>query len=136
MNKRFGGRPALPRNQVRDQRVATFLTAGEMQRLSQLADRYGVSLSHVCHELIVSGLNVQTRKPRGHTAAEGKKTWRNRAARHCAWHGKRGTLRVDRPERYPRPCRDYEVPGLNNSGRAIGRISVCAKSAGCRPKLW
>jgi len=74
MNKHFGGRPALPRNQVRDRRVVTFLTAGEMQRLSQLADRHGVSLSHVCHELIVSGLNVQTRKLRGHTAAEEKKT--------------------------------------------------------------
>jgi hypothetical protein len=74
MRSHFGGRPRLPRSQVRDQRVVTFLTAGEFERLIQIAEHKGVSLSRVCHELIVSGLDAQLGRQLGRNTLEQKKT--------------------------------------------------------------
>ena len=57
MNSRFGGRPKLPPNQTRDQRVVTFLTGDEYKRLKKIADDANASVSRAGHDLIVSGMN-------------------------------------------------------------------------------
>ena len=55
-NSRFGGRPRVPREQVRDQRVVTFLTAEERERLQKVADDAGVYVSRACHSLVMKAL--------------------------------------------------------------------------------
>ena len=52
----FGGRPAKPLDQLRDQRVVTFLTREESRMLRRIADDEGCSLSQACHDLIVQGM--------------------------------------------------------------------------------
>lgn len=54
--KRYGGRPKLPPEIVRDQRVVTFLTKDERKRLENVADGASVSVSRACHDLILGGL--------------------------------------------------------------------------------
>ena len=50
------GRPRLPETDARSERVVTFLTPPEHQRLSELAQRSKQSLSATCHELIVQAM--------------------------------------------------------------------------------
>ena len=57
MTNRFGGRPKLPCQRLRDQRVVTFLTGEERTMLQEFADDADVSLSKACHDLIVMGMN-------------------------------------------------------------------------------
>ena len=57
MTNRFGGRPRLPREQVRDKRVVTFLTGEERSFLEKLAGDANVSVSRACHDLIVRGMD-------------------------------------------------------------------------------
>jgi len=52
----FGGRPKLPRQQKRDQRVVTFLTGDERRQLEKIADDRNVSVSRTCHDLIVRSM--------------------------------------------------------------------------------
>jgi hypothetical protein len=57
MTNRFGGRPKLPREQIRDQRVVTFLTGDERKLLEKIAGESSVSVSRACHDLIVKGMD-------------------------------------------------------------------------------
>ena len=57
MTNRFGGRPKLPRQQLRDQRVVTFLTGEERTFLQEFANDANVSVSRACHDLMVMGMN-------------------------------------------------------------------------------
>ena len=57
MTSRFGGRPKLPRQQIRDQRVVTFLTGEERRLLEKIAGESSVSVSKACHDLIVRGMD-------------------------------------------------------------------------------
>jgi hypothetical protein len=57
MTNRFGGRPKLPRQQLRDQRVVTFLTGDERTFLQEFANDANVSVSRACHDLMVMGMN-------------------------------------------------------------------------------
>ena len=57
MTSRFGGRPRLPRQQIRDQRVVTFLTGEERRLLGKIAGDADVSVSSACHDLIVRGMD-------------------------------------------------------------------------------
>ena len=57
MTSRFGGRPKLPRRQIRDQRVVTFLTGEERRLLEKIASESSVSVSKACHDLIVRGMD-------------------------------------------------------------------------------
>jgi hypothetical protein len=50
------GRPPLPPEAARQQRVVTFVTAGEKVLLDKLARSESSSLSAVCHQLIAAGL--------------------------------------------------------------------------------
>jgi hypothetical protein len=69
MNSRFGGRPKLPPNQTRDQRVVTFLTGDERKLLEKIADDANVSVSRACHDLIIRGMD-QANTLRPDTRAE------------------------------------------------------------------
>ena len=53
------GRPALPDEVARRERVVTFLTLREKESLSLLASAQSMSLSAVCHRLIVKGLRQE-----------------------------------------------------------------------------
>ena len=57
MTNRFGGRPKLPREQIRDQRVVTFLTYDERTLLEKIAEDANVSVSRACHDLIVRSID-------------------------------------------------------------------------------
>ena len=50
------GRPRLPREVARCERVAVLVTEQEKASLKQLADATSQSVSAVCHHLIVQGL--------------------------------------------------------------------------------
>jgi hypothetical protein len=50
------GRPPLPREIARSERIVTFVTGQETASLERLADAASLSLSAVCHRLIVQGL--------------------------------------------------------------------------------
>ena len=56
MKNRFGGRPRSPRQQVRDQRVVTFLTGDERRSLERFAEAANVSVSRACHDLLLRGM--------------------------------------------------------------------------------
>ena len=64
MKIRFGGRPKLPRKQVRDQRVVTFLTGDERRLLEKIANDTSVSVSRACHDLIVRSMCQEDVLPR------------------------------------------------------------------------
>ena len=53
------GRPPLPPELVRSERVVTFVTAGEMRQLSELAKSTGKSLSTTACELLRESLRKQ-----------------------------------------------------------------------------
>ena len=50
------GRPPLPREIARSERIVTFVTGQEKANLKRLADVASLSLSAICHRLIVQGL--------------------------------------------------------------------------------
>jgi hypothetical protein len=56
MKSQFGGRPQLPRQEVRDQRIVTFLTGDERRNLEKIAEDTNVSISRACHDLIVTSM--------------------------------------------------------------------------------
>lgn len=53
------GRPRLPKADARSERVVTFLTPPEHQRLTELAQGSKQSLSAKCHELIVQAMEEE-----------------------------------------------------------------------------
>jgi len=50
------GRPPLPREIARSERIVTFVTGQEKTSLTRLADAASLSLSAYCHRLIAQGL--------------------------------------------------------------------------------
>lgn len=50
------GRPPLPREIARSERIVTFVTGQEKTSLIRLADAASLSLSAYCHRLIAQGL--------------------------------------------------------------------------------
>lgn len=50
------GRPPLPSNEVRRNRVVTFMTDREMDHLREIARHKSVTLSATCHRIIKSYL--------------------------------------------------------------------------------
>ena len=56
MTSNFGGRPTLPPEQTRDQRIVTFLTRDERRLLEKIASDANVSLSKACRDLIVKSM--------------------------------------------------------------------------------
>ncbi len=60
-NRRYG-RPSVPYDQARSERVVTFLTPSEMTSLKRLADESAASLSATLHRLVVRELKVQSQK--------------------------------------------------------------------------
>jgi hypothetical protein len=57
-NRNYGGRPPLPADAVRSQRVVTFLTTEENEQLLKIATAQGKSVSLACHDLFVIGLGI------------------------------------------------------------------------------
>ena len=55
------GRPPLPREIARSERIVTFVTGQEKASLKRLADAASLSLSAICHRLIVQGLRREDR---------------------------------------------------------------------------
>ncbi len=53
--RRFG-RPPLPRDKARSERVVSFVTPGEFQALKELADARGESVSAAVHLILSSAL--------------------------------------------------------------------------------
>jgi hypothetical protein len=63
MNRHHGrGRPPLPRGQVCEHRVVTFLNDGIRQRVDDLAVREGKSISRTCRDLIITAIDSIDRK--------------------------------------------------------------------------
>ena len=54
--KKRRGRPPGPSGSVRPHRVVTFVTTSEFERLSEIADVSGKSLSVIVHDLVALGL--------------------------------------------------------------------------------
>lgn len=50
------GRPPKPRDEVRSERVVSFVTQGEFDALLELADNRGESVSAVVHRILRSAL--------------------------------------------------------------------------------
>jgi len=59
------GRPPKPSDKVRSERVVSFVTRGEFDVLSELADMRGESLSAVVHRIIRSALRKEKLQERG-----------------------------------------------------------------------
>jgi hypothetical protein len=57
-NRNYGGRPPLPADAVRSQRVVTFLTTEENEQLLKIATAQGKSVSLACHDILVNGLGL------------------------------------------------------------------------------
>lgn len=74
MSNRFGGRPKLPRHQLRDQRVVTLLTGEERALLQEIDDDTDVSISKARHDLIVTGMD-QMNLLRADTKSAKRKKW-------------------------------------------------------------
>jgi hypothetical protein len=55
------GRPPLPREIARSERIVTFVTGQEKTSLTRLADAASLSLSAYCHRLIAQGLRREDR---------------------------------------------------------------------------
>ena len=58
------GRPPGPADRTRPHRVVTFVTAGELERLSTLTEKGDRSLSAVVHDLLVLALAQIGPEPR------------------------------------------------------------------------
>jgi len=62
--RRFG-RPPKPRDEVRSERVVSFVTPAELDALNGLADDRGESLSSLIHRILLSALARQFPKNKG-----------------------------------------------------------------------
>ena len=63
MNRHHGrGRPPLPRGQVCEHRVVTFLNDGIRRRVDDLAMRQGKSISQTCRDLIITAIDLIERQ--------------------------------------------------------------------------
>jgi hypothetical protein len=59
------GRPPLPRGQVCEHRVVTFLNDGIRQKIGDLATRDGKSISQTCRDLIITAIDsIDTQEQR------------------------------------------------------------------------
>jgi len=54
----YGGRPPLPKESVRSERVVTFLTREENEQLLKLAAAQGKSVSLTCRDILVSEIRL------------------------------------------------------------------------------
>jgi len=54
----FGGRPPLPKECVRSERVVTFLTREENEQLHILAAAEEKSVSQTCHDLLIKEIRL------------------------------------------------------------------------------
>lgn len=61
-NHVFGGRPPLPVDAVRGERVVTFLTRSEHDQLVNIARAEGKSVSLTCHDLLMKGIEANATK--------------------------------------------------------------------------
>lgn len=52
------GRPPLPADIVRQQRIVTFVTAQEKAQLEALSEQQSRSLSAICHQFIAAALKA------------------------------------------------------------------------------
>jgi len=59
------GRPPLPRDIARRERVVTFVTLAQRRDLEKLASASSQSISAVCHRLITLGLRHMLEKEAG-----------------------------------------------------------------------
>ena len=59
------GRPPKPRDEVRSERVVSFVTRGEFDSLTELADIRGESVSAVVHSILRSALRKENRQING-----------------------------------------------------------------------
>jgi len=59
------GRPPKPRDKVRSERVVSFVTRGELDSLTELADIRGESVSAVVHRILRSALTKEYRHTNG-----------------------------------------------------------------------
>ncbi len=73
MKSKYGGRPKLPREQARDQRVVTFLTRDERSLLEKIASDADVSVSRACHDLVVRSMHQEHRVQHDDEAPNKKK---------------------------------------------------------------
>ena len=62
--RRFG-RPPKPRDEVRSERVVSFVTPGELDTLLELADNNGESVSAVVHRILRSALRKENTQNSG-----------------------------------------------------------------------
>ena len=53
------GRPPLPRDHVRSERVVSFVTRGEFDALVEIAENSNQSVSGVVHQILTSALTKQ-----------------------------------------------------------------------------
>jgi len=53
------GRPPKPRDEVRSERVVSFVTRGELDALTELADIRRESVSAVVHRILISALRKE-----------------------------------------------------------------------------
>jgi len=59
------GRPPKPHDKVRSERVVSFVTRGEFDALTELADIRGESLSAVVHRILRSALRKEKSQANG-----------------------------------------------------------------------
>jgi len=64
-NRRRLGRPPKPRDEVRSERIVSFVTRGEFDALMDLADARDESVSAVVHRILRSALAKQYRNNPG-----------------------------------------------------------------------
>ena len=58
------GRPPKPRDEVRSERVVSFVTRGEFDALAELADTRGTSVSAIVHKILRSTLGEEKSQPK------------------------------------------------------------------------
>ncbi len=51
------GRPVLPEDAARSQRIVTFVTLAEDKKLKAMAAEYSISVSALCHRFIAQALD-------------------------------------------------------------------------------
>ena len=61
-NRQRLGRPPKPPDEVRSERVVSFLTRGELDALVKLADARGASISAVVHQILRAEI-VEEKRP-------------------------------------------------------------------------
>jgi hypothetical protein len=53
------GRPPIPADVARRNRLVTFVTDRELEQLSRIADESGASMSGICHQILAGYLRRQ-----------------------------------------------------------------------------